>query len=443
MRVAVPKSDVSARLRDLVSASGGLVARLLPLPTQPGDAAFPIMAADLGDVTQVLPGVAESTGGMSTRGQMDGAGGSVDSQHAGTLAVAEALERYASCAYSRDQFIWATARELGTDALDLDQVPRCSATELDHPACPVLAPDKDAPIRWVRGVSLTDPRPIWVPAVMTYLHIPPLSRGERFTTPISTGCAAHEVLAAALVSAICEVVERDAISVTWLQQLAIPRIELDEVPDELAAYLDVCRRDNSQHHLFDATSDVGIPTVYSVHVSPASATCRTMVMCATSLDPARAAAKVLREAASARIALEVPRAAAANWDDIATVYHGAIYMGSPERADAFRFLLDSPARRRFADLPVLETGDHEQNLALVVDRLVRLGFDAVAVDLTTDEALRAGMRVVRVVIPQLQPLSFRYRARYLGHRRLYELPTLLNLPSRPEPELNPWPQPFA
>jgi ribosomal protein S12 methylthiotransferase accessory factor len=84
---------------------------------------------------------------------------------------------------------------------------------------------------------------------------------------------------------------------------------------------------------------------------------------------------------------------------------------------------------------------------VALDRLVHLlrakSMDAYVVDLTTDEALRCGMYVVRVIIPSLQPLSFNYRARYLGHPRLYLAPKTLGYPVLPESELNEWPQPFA
>jgi ribosomal protein S12 methylthiotransferase accessory factor len=68
---------------------------------------------------------------------------------------------------------------------------------------------------------------------------------------------------------------------------------------------------------------------------------------------------------------------------------------------------------------------------------------AYAVDLSTDEAVRSGIRIVRVIIPGLQPLSFRYRARFLGHPRLYELPRKMGFPVLTEDELNDFPQPFA
>jgi ribosomal protein S12 methylthiotransferase accessory factor len=53
------------------------------------------------------------------------------------------------------------------------------------------------------------------------------------------------------------------------------------------------------------------------------------------------------------------------------------------------------------------------------------------------------MTVVRAVVPGLQPLTFHYRARFLGSPRLYEAPARMGYPVRAEAELNAWPQPFA
>ena len=65
--------------------------------------------------------------------------------------------------------------------------------------------------------------------------------------------------------------------------------------------------------------------------------------------------------------------------------------------------------------------------------------DAYAVDLTTDEARRAGLVVVRVLIPGLQPLSFNQLAQFRGHPRLYDAPRAMGHTSHVEEELNPFP----
>lgn len=431
------------KLFHVVQPSGGLISRTGSLPVYPGEPHVFVQMAQMGDLAQVVPTIPGTFRGSSTTGQLDGAGGGLEQEDARIRAVAEAVERYASCVYSPEQFIWATAEELGPEALDLETLPRCSEAELAHPKCPITAPRKDLPIRWVRGISLTSGRQTWIPAVMVYLHIPPKSPGERFWLPISTGCAAHITLEQALISAICEVVERDAISLVWYQQLAVPRIEFDQLPPETEALVKRLNRSDVQQLFFDATTDMGIPTVYSVQLSPHHPKLAAMVMCSTDLDPGRSIGKVIRESASSRLAMQVPRQHAADLDDFLDLVDGAIYMGQHEHLHAYDFLIQSPTSRRFSNMPVLESGDPAQDLAFLIRHLAAKGCELYAVDLTTDEALCAGLRIVRVVIPQLMPLSFAYRARYLGHPRLWQAPAAMGYPVRSEAEINPWPQPFA
>jgi ribosomal protein S12 methylthiotransferase accessory factor len=428
----------TTRLQDLVSPLGGLINHVLQLPVEPSSPPLAVFSADLGDPSTVLPYLC----GPECLGGLDGTGTGVDADRSRIVAAAEALERYANCVYDERQFRRATADELGAEALDLDGVPRCSPTELADPGCPVSPPDTSVPMRWIRGLNLRTGKPSWVPAVLVYMHFP-VHGAERITNPISTGAATHPDPAVAVSGALCEVIERDAISLTWLQQLALPRIELDTIGPQLRRYLDVCADRDMTIEFFDATTDVGIPTVYGVSIAPEHPSCRTVVTCATSLDPQTAVAKAICETVSVRIALHDAKPPSDDVRTFTSVSDGAAYMCAPERAEAFNFLLDSPARRRLSEMPTLSTGDSVADLRLVSSRLADCGMDAYIVDLTTDEALRAGMTVVRAVVPGLQPLSFHYRARFLGHPRLYQAPTRMGYPSRSEAELNAWPQPFA
>ncbi|WP_406480507.1 YcaO-like family protein [Streptomyces platensis] len=429
-------------LDDLVGPYG-LVDRTHRLPNHPGDARFPIYTASLGDISQVVPNVAESLGGRSARGDMDGAGGAPDPERAARLSVAEALERYSTCVAQEEEMIWATAEELGSEALDLTTFPRCSPAELAHPKALTVDVDTKAPMRWVRGWSLTRRTPVWVPAVQVWMHIPAQSAGERCWNPISTGCATHTDLAQAVVNALCEVVERDAISLTWYQKLALPRIEFDQVPPALEPFLAKSRDSLVDTVFFDATTDLGIPTVYSVDLSPHHEVLGQMVMCNTSLDPADSIAKITRESASSRIAMQAQREMPESIDDFQHVFHGAAYMGRPDRRHDFDFLLESQASRPFSELPTLTTGDSGRDLALLVAKLEQAGYEAVAVECSSDEARDVGFRVVRVLVPGLMPLSFTYRARYLAHPRLYEAPARMGYPVLAEADINPLPQPFA
>jgi ribosomal protein S12 methylthiotransferase accessory factor len=398
----------------------------------------------MGDVSQIWLHTSGRRVHGATRDSVQGAGAGLDEADVVIRSRGEGLERYCASIFDKNQFVLATANELGMEAMDLDQIPRCSPTELADPRCPLVAPDKNARIRWVRGLSLLDGRPVYVPAVMVYLYAGMLE-GERFWLPISTGCAAHTSLEGALVGGILECAERDIISVAWLQRLTLPRLRLDVFPELLATYWERYQRSSCEleYVFFDATTDLGIPTVYALQTSLGNRRLTTLVSCSTALSGPDAVVRVMREMASCRIALRQSKPIPEKVEDFSDILHGASYMARPEQASAFEFLLHSPNTRNLSEMPDIRRSTPREVLQLLLSRLRERQMDAIAVELSTDEALRAGVRVVRVLIPKLQPVAFNFRARYLAHSRLYELPAAMGYSVSTETELNHWPQPFA
>jgi ribosomal protein S12 methylthiotransferase accessory factor len=409
----------------------------------PSDPDFQMAVTALGNLHETFGHVA-ATDRRAARGEHLGGGGAdTDPEIAWIRAVVEGAERYALMAWTADDFIVARERDLGTDALDLGTIPRCSEREYADPRCPFRRPDPAAPIRWTRGFSLVDQRERFVPSIMTHLFLNP-EPAESFWYQISTGVAAHTSLAAALVSAICEVVERDAIAITWLARLSLPRIEIERpAPGELETNLRVLGRSLVRHRLFDATTDVGVPTAYAVQLLDEHPTVSQYVSCATDFSPAAACAKTIREASPGRAVFRAARDVPADVCDFTTLHHAATYMGRPEQRSAFAFLLESPHRRSLAQLEIAAPEAPEARLRFLVDRLRALDMDAVAVDLTTDELRDVGLWVVRVVIPGLMPMSPVQRGRFLGHPRLYAYPEKAGFGRLSASDLNPAPQPFA
>jgi ribosomal protein S12 methylthiotransferase accessory factor len=290
---------------------------------------------------------------------------------------------------------------------------------------------------------LLDGKIMYIPAVMVYAGTSYANTEEQFWFPISTGCAAHVSYLRAVLAGIYEVIERDAISVVWLQKLALPRIELDYIPPELEPYwqrYESCLGD-LEHHFFDATSDLGIPTVYCVQVAKHNPGVSQIVACSTGSSIVTAVAKVMRDTVPLRFALQTARKPPDEWDDFTDLLHGASYMCHPDSAAAFDFLLNARTRTKLDGIRT--TPDEKEALHQILRILRQKKMQTYIVDLSTDEAIRCGMRVVRVIIPGLQPLSFRYRARFLGHPRLYEAPVSMGYRALPEQDLNHWPQPFA
>ncbi|GEB58583.1 hypothetical protein GCM10017674_46590 [Streptomyces gardneri] len=446
---AIPESLL--RIGQLAS-SYGLVNRVTRLPVAEGEPDFPIFTASLGNPGEVL---SEQSGWEHnpSSGNFDGAGGDLDPERAAHLAVAESLERYSSCARDPEQIVWATAAELGEDAITSDRWPRCSPAELADPRSGLVPTDPDGPMRWVRGWSFTRNRPVYVPAMQVWLKNPVESIAERYVHPVSTGCAAHSDPAAAVVNGILEIVERDAIALTWLQRLRLPRLEFDpaELAPEFRAFVERGSSERLRTQLYDATTDLGIPVIYGVQLADDDRVIAQLVAATAELDPGKGIAKLYREASSLRIALRhMARAAEkeattpAAEEDIVSVVDGALLSGPLSQRHRFDFLLEGERPvHGLRDLPRAPSEEPLPALAWLLERLHTAGCEVVAVDLTTDEAEQVGATVVRMLIPQLMPLSFVHRARYLAHPRLYAAPAAMGHPVRGEGDINPHPQPFA
>ena len=138
------------------------------------------------------------------------------------VSFAEALERYCASVAWKGASSGPRPRRLATTPFLLESLPVCSPRELSAPGCPLIAPVRDEPIRWAVARSLLPDRQVYVPAVLAYLGLPRIARAERIAIPNSSGCAAHEDYQRAVLAALCEVVERDAVAVTWLQRLSLP-----------------------------------------------------------------------------------------------------------------------------------------------------------------------------------------------------------------------------
>lgn len=427
------------------------VGGVVKLPISVGNAdlsvpQFTVFSGNLGHLTLTCPSI------MLADGQkvnfLGGGGSDEDPELALVRCVAESAERYANSVQNDETHISASANELGTEALDLDTLPKCSATELADPKCPVRPAVKDQPIRWVKGVSLTrGGSAIYVPKVLTHLYVTP-APAEMFNVPISTGVAIHTSLAKALVSAINEVIERDAIAITWLARLRLPRIDIDcQVPSQHKEKFRRLHKSLLKSYFFDATSDLGVPTAYSVLTLDAHPHLARFVSCSTEFSMMEACAKIIREAAAGRTAFEDKRPLPANVHDFMNLEDGATYMGLRENRSAFNFLTQSESRRSMTDIlgshAELGAMDDAEQLNWLVRRCQELGMEIAAVDLTTDELRAVGLWAVRVVIPQLMPMSPSHRARFLGHPRLYEYPKAAGFGALDERDVNPFPQPFA
>lgn len=363
-----------------------------------------------------------------------------DADLARTAAIAEAAERYAGYGLYSDH-VWARVADLDGAVLDVARIPRCSPSEYEQPGCLAVPFDENAIIRWVRGTDLASAEELWLPAVMTYFGMRDLVPAERFWYQISTGYAVHTDPAEAMVRAICEVAERDIVSVLWLQHLPLPPLSTGQLTDGGRYLLRWAEEHFIQAHVFDATTDLGVPTAYCLVIAEHDEVVGQTVGGGSGRSTGAAAEKAIVEALAGRLLLSRREPPPEKFEQFLSVDDGARYMAAPQRRDAFGFLLEGaahPPSAGTAELP----DDPDAALSHLITVLDDAGMQVIAVDRTTRELAEAGLTAVAAMIPDLQPMTLHPLTQFRGHPRLYALPPRMGYRSLSEEELNPWPQPF-
>lgn len=430
-----------AAVRKLVQPLGGVVEDVITrFPSEPGVPNFRGASANTGNLGLLYP----AEGGLRspTWSSVRASGFAVDTQRpiANTRSLFEALERYASMVVCSKEVVVASALELNAEAMPIDIIPRCSETEYSDPKCPLRPADETVPIRWVRALSLGCGKRRYVPLVMSHLNIH-AGRHEKFWVQISTGVAAHTDLTAAIVSAVLEVIERDAIALTWMTRLPPPEV-VASAPEE-RAILSEAEASGCRFRFFDVTTDIGVPTLYGIQQREAHPSLRHLVTCGSGFAGGDLFSKVL---------FELIQLNYADWDaskvpelieDFVDLAAGATYMANPARSAAFAFFFRNKEVKTPASLGWDEAPSPASALAFLKERLSALGLDVYLVDLSTDELRDCGVHVVRAIIPGLMPMSPVFRARFLGHPRLYNFAKNAGLAKFTERDVNPLPQPFA
>jgi ribosomal protein S12 methylthiotransferase accessory factor len=355
--------------------------------------------------------------------RLTGSSGAMAADRASARAAAtgEAVERYSVCHAPESRLRRATRTDLG-DAVS------------------VVAPDwraepSESPLSWLRGTRLGtgpgDSEPAWLPAHRVFLSGVDSEAGV--ATGTSTGLACHTEPWRALRSSLLEVIERDAVMVTWLSR-STPR----------AIWTDLRWRTNGidirfdlaveRYRLYLLESPVRIPVVFAVATGNRNQP-TVAVGAAAHLDLVLACRKALIEAQQtfgwARHMLAQQRRIP-TLDEIEELDDHVAYYLDPARLRAFDFL-DARSRRPPISVDLrepLRTDQPERDVYDVVRQARCAGLDCFCADVTAPEVREAGAWVVRALIPALYPLT-------VADQHRSDHPRLAHCDS-----LNPDPHPF-
>jgi ribosomal protein S12 methylthiotransferase accessory factor len=382
-----------------------------------------------------------------------GVAASADPNKAIMKAVGESVERYCSSQYDKEEFWFATYEELGTDAVPPQNFALFSEkqyAQVDFPFSPMT---QQTPLRWVPGYSLNRDKPVWIPAAFVYVpyEIDPLGE-SRVHYPISTGLACAPNLAMAIYKAILEAIERDAFMITWHNRLSRRQINLESVNDPFVQrLLSLIKGVPVCCHAWDLSLDISVPTILVVFSSTSGHPPYTVMGIGTALDPNRALIQALEEVYLSYWGMKLyarentDYQPEPDYQNVNTpIQHGYAHAVWPELRESFKFLFASDKKLSIQDLPNVSNESMVANVNTLVNLLNEKGLDVIIADLTTPDIDDVGFKVVRAVIPGLQPLDVNHASRYLGGKRLYEVPCHMGLLGKPtaEEDLNPYPHLF-
>ena len=362
-------------------------------------------------------------------------------------AMGEAIERYSA-------FHWDPARI---------RVSRSSKTAITPAECVLYSPaqyaqDKryqpwspSAEISWIEGVELPTGGPVDMPASLVYLLGPPPRAEDNFTAITSNGLAAGKNLTHAILGGAYEVIERDAVMLTWLNKLPATTIRAPEHGCHAARIIRHYSRFGVTIRLLSLATDGDVTVVMAIAENPRDDGAFRHIGLGCNVDPVAATDQAVFELCQMRPGIQ-SRIQAGEYRNRLRTYAGVkslddhvLFHFLAAHAHEFDFLTEGGAVCDLADLPrpVCETMQDE--LDIIVRSVTAAGARLAYVDITAPDIAPLGPRVVRVIITGYQPISFGHGEHRLGGSRLFDAPVRWGLRDEPlsEQDLNQCPHPIA
>jgi ribosomal protein S12 methylthiotransferase accessory factor len=349
-------------------------------------------------------------------------------------AIGEAIERYCPAIFEFSElplFAWNNAPGAAVHPSEFALYLPEQYGQADFSWVPF---EEDTLVRWTEARDLANGQAIWVPACRVFMpYNYYLGTGDNpIDQPISTGLACHGSYERAACVGLYEVVERDAVMITWQAMISPAAIRIETLPDSVYELVKRFELTGLRVDMFDITTDNGIPTILSTLRGQSSGTPALVVAASSSLLPEEAARKSLEELAHTRrycqwVATNMPRLVPdpPNYDLVFDqVTHLNFYVDHANLRHA-EFLFSSDQRKEFDAINNASSGDASLDLERITAAITATGERAFISNLTTPDVAELGLWVVRAMVPGYQPLHMGHRLRSRGGRRLYEVPQRL------------------
>lgn len=355
-----------------------------------------------------------------------------------TAAVAEAIEHYCILDERDDIFTYDSYNNLRHVSIDPYRFVTFSKEQLKSESYHKFRFTDKTPLNWLEGYSLTKKEKILVPVSVVYANYNYRERKEpTIQLKNSTGAACGPSLEFALYRGICEIVERDAYMISFINNLPKKNINLDS-DSHLAKFKRRIERYDLEVHVLNTQLDFSMTTTTCLIFDKTGSGPAVCTGLGGSLDPRRAIQTAVLESVRRHISardrfhrvkpLPMPTRNSFDW----FLLKKQLLWSAPHMIQvAQRFITDAPT----IDFNKLENKEKnttdKERVEFLVNELRSKNCEVIYVDMTIPEVEALGLKVVKVLIPEMVPLWRDERYPYLNSERLYSVPSKLGFKAEP------------
>ena len=319
----------------------------------------------------------------------------------------------------------------------------------------------DTEFNWIRGRRLISQENIWIPLQLVLFFYISSVEEARIGYSSSSGMAAHIDESLAIIAGVTELVERDALMVSWYADTPLRQVEVD-------ISLSSKKTNRALEHIRGLDGDVNfwlhdvgfsnLPCISATQLVPYYKKFAYQAGAAVALDGEEAFTQAFLEYGQSEMQLkcatlapqrQFKRGVDVIFDappdkplaEMRTFLETIGYYGHSENIERVKEFFSSNDTVGLSGLPKMKFKDSEKQLEHLKEVLQQYNIDPIIIDCTHEQMSQ--VKVVKVFIPELvQPHVSAYP--YLGHPRIYELPMKMGLRNKPLTfdELKPGPVPF-
>ena len=343
---------------------------------------------------------------------------------------------------------YSSLQQAGQNAIAPEALPLFADEQYASPDFFFQPFTRDTEFNWIKGRRLISQENIWIPLqLVLFFYIPSIGE-SRIGYSSSPGMASHIDEALAIVAGVTELVERDALMVSWYADIPLRRVEVDRPLSSKKANRNLEYIKSLSGDVNFWLHDVGFPKLPCIsgnQVVPYYNKFAYQAGAAVALDGEETFIQALIEYGQSELQLKCAMLAPQRQPmkgvqmlfdappdkplaEIHTFLETLGYYGHAENAGRLEAFFSSNDTVTISELPKVKFKHSEEQLEYLKELLQQYDIDPIIVDCTHEQMSQ--VKVVKVFIPELvQPHISAYP--YLGHPRIYELPMKMGLKNKP------------